>query len=357
MTAGDFARALRSLETLDLAAGDPQRSLRIAGLRVRLRFATPALATATMRALAHHAESGVADGSPDLTVFVLDRDSPGNPLRESSAEATSEAAEHGDRVERWIYDGDEGRGLRQEGFRALYLWHRALGRAAVCFDDARDLPYYQLALPLLPVLAWWLSERGLAIVHAAAVETGAGVVLIGGRSGAGKSTAALACLNDGMGYLGDDLCVVETGTPPVVHSLYCSAKLDPGDTARFPALAPALVPAARSGARESKAVYLFDRSFADRVVRAAPLLGVVIPDRGEPVAATPIAASRAFLAIAPNTVFLLPGMARAAAAGVKAVVTRVPVHALAVGTTIGEIPGRVRAHGRWLAAHPEPGAS
>ncbi|MBY0274941.1 hypothetical protein K2Z84_06350, partial [Candidatus Binatia bacterium] len=206
--------------------------------------------------------------------------------------------------------------------------------------------YHLVALPLLPILSWALAERGCAVVHAAAVATGAGALLIGGRSGTGKSTASLACLAAGLGFVGDDMCVIEPGEPPLVHSLYCSGKLDPADTRRFPTLAPALVEG--SGPWWEKSVYLFDAHLAQRIVRRAPLAGVVIPrrDLAPPVRLAP---RQAFLAMAPNTVFQLPGAAQAACAGVKEAVSKVPVHAVGVGDRVDGIAARLTAFAAGLA--------
>ena len=142
-------------------------------------------------------------------------------------------------------------------------------------------------------------------MHAAAIAIEGGTLLVGGRSGTGKSTAALACLNAALGFLGDDMCIIEPGDPPMVHSLFCSAKLDVQDTARFPALTPALVPG--SGVGWEKAVYIFDRHLAAGVVRCAPLLGVAIPRRGDAGRAMRLSVREGFLAMAPNTVFQRPG--------------------------------------------------
>jgi hypothetical protein len=347
MTGEAFARSLRSLDALETPAGAFERRLVIAGFRVRLVLATRKLAESSVRALAHHAVAGEPARTPDLTVFVLDRDTPGNPLRDLPPAKPASGPAIGDRVERWCYDGASGVGLLHEGFRALFLWNRGDGRAAVWLGDDDDLPYHLVALPLLPILSWFLAARGLSVVHAAAVATDGGALLIGGRSGTGKSTAALACLDAGLGFLGDDMCIIEPGDPPIVHSLFCSAKLDTPDTARFPALAPALVRG--SGVGWEKAVYLFDQHLAPRVLRRAPLVGVAIPRRGNAGLATPLSAREGFLAMAPNTVFQLPGAARAASAGVKEVVSRVPVHAVGVGATIEEIPARLCDFSRTLS--------
>jgi hypothetical protein len=345
MTGTSFARALDALATLELPSNACQRTLATAGVRLRVQLSTPRLADGALRALAHHEMASEADLPPDLTVLVVDHDTPGNPVHQLLPAVRNTPA-IGDRIERWSYDGASGRGLLHEGFRTLFLWDRERRRAAVWLGEGGDLPYHLVALPLLPIVSWLLADRGCAVVHAAAVATEAGALLIGGRSGTGKSTAAVACLNAGLGFLGDDMCIIEPGTPPIVHSLYCSAKLDPPDTARFPALAPALVEG--SGPWWEKSVYLFDRHCSDRMVRRAPLAGVVIPrrDRGPAVRLAP---RQGFLAMAPNTVFQLPGAGQAASAGIKEVVSKVPVHTVGVGDDIAAIPARLTDFARALA--------
>lgn len=353
MTPEGFARALDSLDELDMPAEASEQRLAIAGLGVRVRVATPRLAEICLRAFAHRA-SGEAGAPPvDLTISVFTLDSPGNPLRELPPRHRS-SRPAGDRIERWSYEGALGRGLLHEGFRALYLWNRERRTAALWLGDAGDVPYHMVATPLVPILSWFLGERGLPVIHAAAVATERGGVLLAGRSGTGKSTAALACLRDGLGFLGDDLCLVEAGSPPIVHSLFCSAKLVVSDAARFPALSPARVRPPSSG--WEKAVYLFDRERRTAVVRRAPLLGVAIPVRGAAAVAPALTARQGFLAMAPNTVFQLPGAARAACAGVKEVVSRLPVHPVGVGTSIDDIAGRIRDFAGTLAPSGDRGA-
>jgi len=346
MTGEVFASALRALAAFAMPAGACERRLVIAGLHLRVRLSAHLPETA-LRALAHHAVAEDGAPAPDLTVLVLDRDVAGNPLRDLFPAAPS-APPPGDRIERWSYDGAAGRGLLHEGFRTLFLWDREHRRAAVWLGEAGELPYHLVALPLLPILSWAFAARGCAVVHAAAIATPSGALLIGGRSGTGKSTTALACLDAGLGFLGDDMCVIEPGDPPTVHSLFCSAKLDAPDTARFPALSPALVQG--SGPGWEKSVYLFDQHLARGVVRVAPLVGVAIPRR-DVAPAVRLSPRQGFLAMAPNTAFQLPGAAQAACAGVKEIVSRVPVHSVGVGETIGAIPERVTDFARGLAPH------
>ena len=97
-----------------------------------------------------------------------------------------------------------------------------------------------LAQPAHHAIAAWLSGRTLQMVHAGAVaKEGRGVLFIG-VGGRGKTTTALACARAGCQFLGDDLCVVEAGdpgrhTPPLIHGLYSTAKLNADSLQRLQA--------------------------------------------------------------------------------------------------------------------------
>jgi hypothetical protein len=64
------------------------------------------------------------------------------------------------------------------------------------------------------VLAALLRQRGLLVLHANAVEAPAGVIVISGESGSGKSTTTAALLNAGCRMLSDDLTALRHGGAP-----------------------------------------------------------------------------------------------------------------------------------------------
>ena len=66
-----------------------------------------------------------------------------------------------------------------------------------------------------------LHQRGLLVMHASAIETPMGAILISGTSGSGKSTLAAALWRRGYRLLADDVCAVApkpdgTATPIVL---------------------------------------------------------------------------------------------------------------------------------------------
>lgn len=83
------------------------------------------------------------------------------------------------------------------------------------------------AHPASTTLAIWLARTGVQMLHVAAVGDASGAALIVGAGGAGKSTSALACARSGLGFVGDDLCVVDTTGAPMVHALYATVKMTP----------------------------------------------------------------------------------------------------------------------------------
>jgi hypothetical protein len=111
-----------------------------------------------------------------------------------------------------------------------------------------------------PALARWAAVRQLvaagrprpwpAMLHAGAVATPAGAVLLCGDSGAGKSTLLAGLLHAGHGFLADDILPLEAGTGlvwPVRLAISVKRGSWPVVGALFPGLAAA--PAVRLGSR------------------------------------------------------------------------------------------------------------
>jgi hypothetical protein len=64
------------------------------------------------------------------------------------------------------------------------------------------------------VLPAVLRQRGLLVLHANAVATDGGVIVIGGESGTGKSTTLAALLDRGCRMLSDDVTALRPGAAP-----------------------------------------------------------------------------------------------------------------------------------------------
>jgi hypothetical protein len=107
-------------------------------------------------------------------------------------------------------------GFISERFEAAFFTHARMltvidhdaKHGVVCLATSSDVPAFELACPLRGILSWIIRRNDIAMIHAAAVGTSDGCVIIGGNSGAGKSSTALRGLAGGMFYLGDDICAI-----------------------------------------------------------------------------------------------------------------------------------------------------
>lgn len=94
-----------------------------------------------------------------------------------------------------------------------------------------------LAHPAHEAMTAWLGSHGRYALHAAGVECGGRGVLLVGEGGQGKTTTALAAVQRGFGYLGDDVCWLSFGDegsgPPMIHGIYATCKLNPDSRQRL----------------------------------------------------------------------------------------------------------------------------
>jgi hypothetical protein len=109
-------------------------------------------------------------------------------------------------------------GVYEPPFAGLSLLHTERSEGVYWHPDAHAVHVSERAGPFRTILGWWLGARGYALIHGAAVGTDDGAVLIASRGGAGKSTTALACVLNGLLYLGDDFCFVDAAVEPRVYS-------------------------------------------------------------------------------------------------------------------------------------------
>lgn len=312
----------------------------IGGCLVRLRFASPALLPLMTPALAHLAVSSNGR-EPKLTICLWDSASTrtsapdpswllnGRPLNPGTF------AYHDERM-RLAFDTVSG---------ALNLLETERRLALYWVRNVRQLPWHETGAPLLTILRWWVGAQGLQAVHAAAVGTPAGGVLIAGRGGVGKSTTALACLDSKLVYISDDHCLLATQPSPCAWSLYNTGKLDAESLRLLPHFSRYIHNAERS--REEKALFFLHQHFPEKIVRGFPLRAVVLPRVSGRRETTLRRASPAegLKALAPSTIFAmtgslfkLTGVAQTALQTMAELMRQVPCYHLEVGTKLEQIP-------------------
>lgn len=338
-----FDQFLARITAAGRRIGFVEQDYRIAGRSVRLRCAGPSLVTPLTRAFAHLVSASADE--PALTVYVSDGgavDPPPSPwdlprhtaLTGSGEEASPLVHVSDQRVDGLLHLDGASLGMIDRRSRVAVVWTASPGR----------VPPYDRAAPLRAILDWWGRDHGWHVVHAGAVGTEQGGVLLVGKSGSGKSTAVLACLGSGLAYAGDDGVAVGETPMPVVHSLYCTAKIDPGHLRRVLPHLAALLESSEASYR-NKRMFFLDGHHAGRLSPGFPLRAVLVPRVTGAVRSTTrlVSPAAALLALAPSTIFQLPGARQERLRHMADVLRRVPAHVLELGSDLSTVAPAIRA--------------
>jgi hypothetical protein len=333
-----FESACRAYRQAERAAGGAiERRYAIAGRTLRLCFAGSALVPAVAPALEHLAQPGAAPDA-DLTVYLWDSRSTATPIPDCPWDWRVQAA----RADLRFVENGRVRAAVSVVSGALTMLDGVSRRALYWIPDAGGVPIHERGAPLRAALHWWMEAYGCRLVHAAAVGYGRDAVLLAGKGGSGKSTAALAALTGGWHYLGDDYCLVAAQGEPRVYSLYNSAKLERAHLENFPALRSAV----RCGSEPCGGKVLLDlhRFRPASLTATLPLRAVLLPRvAGRPeTAAIPCTAAEALRALAPSSLLQLPGAGRSGLSAMAELAGKIPCYRLELGTELPAIPKVMR---------------
>lgn len=297
------------------AEGEP---LRIAGKPVLVRWDSPALANLLTRSIRHLREN--FSSTPDLVVdcWCVEQGAAGIPVEWTGA-GTFHIEREGIQLA-WESPGGP-----------LAIYDRSRNHAWMRFGPVDSISSWEAATPFRKILHWWAADRSLQFIHAAAIGDSRGGALLVGRSGSGKSTTALACLAGGLGYAGDDYCLVESGPLPQVHSLYLSAKGNAQTAALLPTLREALNSAPL--AFEGKSIVFADDISPSSISSGFPLRVIVVPriTGASTSRLEPLSPAESLRALAPSTLLQLPGQRAAGLARLAELVRSVPSWMLCLG--------------------------
>jgi hypothetical protein len=352
------ARYFESLEAAFSGATDRagaiDYTLSVGRWPVRLSFAGPALEDVVIPALADTTPGAPAE--PAATICCFDTASTGVDVppftwRPVDLRQRGEVEGYNDDRFRTLYHGDV---LDEEGgFDALSMCDAQSRTGVFWVSNVDRVHWWERAEPVRASLHWALNGDGRNLVHAAAIGDENGVILLAGKGGAGKTTTTIACVLDGMRFVGDNYVLASFEPEPVVHALYRNVKLRPGTLE----LLPELESAVDSLDIEEGEKYIVDvgRWRPEQVVSGVPVRAVVVPEvigSGE-TRVVPTSGIEALLALAPTTIYQLPH--NGGALGAMADLARtVPTFRLELGGDVHGCPAAIRDLLRNLA---EPGAS
>ncbi|HEY0201171.1 MAG TPA: glycosyltransferase, partial [Burkholderiaceae bacterium] len=257
-----YARAASSLEVVEFIV--------LAGIGIELRFASEPLRQTLWPALRHLRQPGTA---PRAVIRLWDKAGSGGI---AAPPPPFDKRRFTDRGDIWGFDNRSFHLAFHYGEFSVNMFDRRAGQGYYWVDDAAHLPYWSAAAPLRSQLHWCMERAGRQLLHAAAVGTPAGAVLLTGRGGVGKSSTALTALQEGMAFAGDDYVVVGLEPEPTVFPLYGSAKLHHDQIDLYPALQPWLKNP--HGAADEKAIFDIWAGFAENMPASMPIRAILVPE-------------------------------------------------------------------------------
>jgi len=171
---------------------------------------------------------------------------------------------------------EEGRFVGQRLKNLSCCYDRGSRRIVGSIAWKEQVSIYDRWKPLSRPFLEWYNDEGVQIVHAGLVaQEGQGVLFVG-KSGSGKSTAALACLCDGFEFLGEDYVGLQQvdGGSFVGHSLYNSVFLKSDHLTRFPMLSAYVVKALP---HDEKSAVILSQVFPERLSKCSHVRAIVLP--------------------------------------------------------------------------------
>jgi hypothetical protein len=336
-TPGEFFESTLAVFRRASAGRLIERRYRIGNKVVWVRFAGPRIAELFTPAIEHLSDTSSATSFPDLTVYVFDDQSTG--VQMPPAPWAPEC--HGQHGLIEGFNDDRFYTTYEIGIDILQMFNSERNAAIYWVRDYRWIPYWENSFPLRLILHWRFRNDSLQAIHAGAVGTAAGGVLIAGKSGSGKSTTTLACLTSDLLFAGDDYVLADV-VERYVYSLYSTAKLVPENCHRFPQLIPHVSNPDKLG--EQKALIFLRDHFPRNVVQGLPLRAILLPrvTGGRDTKLVRAGAMEAYLAIAPTTVLHLSRAAEETARKISTLCRALPVYVLEAGTDLPQIPRVIR---------------
>ena len=336
---GCFRDLCSAFRMAAMRTGVTARHYSLAGHAVHVRLAGEELDTALAAAWTHMADAESVSAPPGLEILAWDEAASGV----ASPELPWSWSELSGTVRLVLPPGGEAfRVHAYEEGEMFFMYSLKENKAVFWTRDARRLPTFFRAAPFLTLMHWWAGSCGLRLVHAGAVGTDAGAVLVAGKGGSGKSTTSLVCVLAGMHFLSDDFCLVQAGRTPLVHCLNSSGKLHRDHFRRLPELAARSVDPVPDAF--DKPLIFVHEHFPSQVRSRLPLRAVILPQvtGKEATCWEAVSPATALRALTSSTMFQFSPDDGSAFRDMAAVLRGLPCFRLLLGTRTGEIAAAVR---------------
>ena len=322
-----FIQAQKSVDTIE-------KVVRIGDLEMTLVFAGDALIPTFFNAFNHLEVSKQSVGSSHIRLFLWDSSSTSTPPVDY-VPWKNEPRHHLGLIESWT--NDDIHTLQQPGSEAIYMFSKERNEGVYWVSSVDNIPYWESDFPLRMILHWWLIDSEYQPVHAGAVGDESGGLLLIGKGGSGKSTSTLSCLNSSLQIAGDDYILLDTNEN-VAFSLFSLSKLTLGSIQLLDKrdLSIDTLPPPIDDKYRIRLYPKFQSSLIKEIPIRAILLPIVTKDQETTIVQS--SAAEAMLALAPTTLFQLPGYREESFAKMSQFVRQVPAYQLRLGTKKVDLP-------------------
>ena len=338
-----FISARRLFESSQKAGGKTvRRHFALCGSTIELIFSDERLLPCITPALEHL--SSAAAAHPALKIYIWDNVTTNTALPAPPWFGYA-VQDRGGKIEGVYTNRGDVRGFNNSRIstafnwsaNALSMYDRNEGIALYWTRDTLALPSYETSAPLRTILNWWAEGLNCHFAHGAAVGNTLGGVLLAGKGGSGKSTAALACLKSGLLYVSDDYCLVTSDPVPAAYSVFSSAKVDPDNAFNVEHIATA-----RSNAvnlNDEKMVYFLYPQFGKQITAGFPLRAILLPTiTGKPDSILKPASRRDCLrALTISTMCQFPGAGKKVVDIMLSLAETLPCYYLEFGTDTTQV--------------------
>ena len=227
--------------------------------------------------------------------------------------------------------------LHQPGSEAIYLLDQNLGEAYYLVKSADRIPHWESDFPLRMLFHWWLKDEPYQPVHAAAVGIESGGLLLIGKGGSGKSTSTLKCVNSNLKVAGDDYILLDS-EQAVAHSLFSltKANLQSLEMLTNLSITPESLP---KPIDDKYRIRLYPR-YQDNIINQVPIRACLLPQVTDQdfTSIEPCSSAEILLALAPTTLFQLPGLRQEAFTKMSNFCRNTPGYRLLLGKDSFRLP-------------------